>query len=418
MTRRPQFLAAAKGAYRAHGAVVVQVLHRQDDDPVVRIGFTATKKIGGAVVRNRAKRRLREAARALLPSFGRPGCDYVFVARDGTPVRDWGQSRNTIAFFVIAILLLFGYQQFVLGPQAKVKKAAQDRAAAEKKLEAPGKPAVPTAKAGNLSRVAAIAESPRVPIATRGHDGKPVLTGSINLTGGQIDDLFLQQYGQTVDKTSPRVDLLRPEATANAFFAEFGWGPANAGLPDATTAWTVKSGQTLTEKTPVVLTYTSPQGLVFDRTIAVDDHYLFTITDTVTNTGGMPVTLQPYSSVRRAGLPPEAGKGQNVHEGAVGWLNKELRLEKYKPWKKKAADGKGDQSWSTTGGWLGITDKYWLAAIIPDQTEKVDARFKQMTTKEGRDYYITGIYGETRSLAPGATVNETTHLFAGAKRAE
>ncbi|WGM37831.1 ribonuclease P protein component [Caulobacter sp. NIBR1757] len=103
MTRRPQFLAAAKGAYRAHGAVVVQVRNRQDGDQTVHIGFTATRKIGGAVVRNRAKRRLREAARALLPSFGRPGCDYVFVARDGTPGRDWGRLLDDVKSALIRL---------------------------------------------------------------------------------------------------------------------------------------------------------------------------------------------------------------------------------------------------------------------------------------------------------------------------
>lgn len=329
------------------------------------------------------------------------------------------ESRNTIAFFVIAIILLFGYQMFVLEPQAKAKRAElKAKAAAEKTVTPAGKAPAPSVRAGTLSRAAAIAESPRVPIRTRGHDGKPVLAGSINLTGGRIDDLALQQYGQTVDKNSPRVDLLRPEATANAFFAEFGWRGENvAGLPNETTAWTVKSGQTLTEKTPVVLTYTSPQGLVFDRTIAVDDHYLFTISDKVTNTGAAPVALKPYSVVRRAGLPPEAGKGQNVHEGAVGWLDKGLRLEKYPAWKKKAGKGKGEQKWDTTGGWLGITDKYWLTAIIPNQAEKIDAQFLQATL-DGRDYYATGAYGVTRTVAPGATISETTHLFAGAKRAE
>ncbi len=329
------------------------------------------------------------------------------------------ESRNTIAFFVIAIILLFGYQMFVLEPQAKVKRAeAAVKAAAAKTAPAPGKPEIPTVQAGKLSRTAAIAASPRVPIATRGNDGKPVLTGSINLTGGRVDDLFLQGYGTTVDKGSPRVDLLRPEATANAFFAEFGWRADNVpGLPDGNTVWSLKSGQTLTEKTPVVLTYTSPGGLVFDRTIAVDDHYLFTVTDTVTNTGAGQVALQPYSAVRRGGLPPEAGKGQNVHEGAVGWLDDALRLKKYAPWKKEAAKGKGEQTWNTTGGWLGITDKYWLTAIIPDQSEKIEARYLQ-TTVEGRDYYITGIYGERHNLAPGATFSETTRLFAGAKRAE
>ena len=166
-----------------------------------------------------------------------------------------------------------------------------------------------------------------------------------------------------------------------------------------------------------MLTYTSPQGLVFDRTIAVDDHYLFTITDVVTNSGGAAVALQPYTAVRRAGLPPEAGKGQNVHEGAVGWLDKELRLKKYQPWKKEASKGKPEQKWTTTGGWLGITDKYWLTAIIPDQGEKIEARYLQ-ATRDNRDYYITDTVGAARTIAPGATVTEKTHLFAGAKRAE
>ena len=103
MRTRPQFLAAAKGAYRAHGAVVVQVRDRGDGDPIVRVGFTATKKIGGAVVRNRAKRRLREAARLLLPSFGKPGHDYVFVARDGTPGRDWGRLLDDVKSALIRL---------------------------------------------------------------------------------------------------------------------------------------------------------------------------------------------------------------------------------------------------------------------------------------------------------------------------
>jgi ribonuclease P protein component len=89
MTSRPQFLAAAKGASQARGAVVVQRLDRGDGDAVVRVGFTATRKVGGAVVRNRAKRRLREAARALIPTHGAPGADYVLIARMGTVARPW-----------------------------------------------------------------------------------------------------------------------------------------------------------------------------------------------------------------------------------------------------------------------------------------------------------------------------------------
>ena len=103
MTSRPQFLAAAKGVSEARGAVVVQRLARGDGESAVRLGFTATRKVGNAVIRNRAKRRLREAARALLPSFGRPGCDYVFVARDGTPGRDWGRLLDDVKSALIRL---------------------------------------------------------------------------------------------------------------------------------------------------------------------------------------------------------------------------------------------------------------------------------------------------------------------------
>ncbi|NBB14193.1 membrane protein insertase YidC [Caulobacter sp. SLTY] len=334
------------------------------------------------------------------------------------------ESRNTVLFFAIAMLLLIGYQFFILGPQAK-ERAAEAKAKAaiaekSKKAAVGANPARPVVPAGTLSRNAAIAASQRVPIATRDDQGSrvvPVLTGSINLTGARLDDLFLQQYGQTVDKDSPRVDLLRPEQSPNAFFAEFLWKADNvAGLPDERTVWAVKQGSRLTETTPVVLTYTSPQGLVFDRTIAVDRHYMFTITDTVTNTGAAPVSLRPAALVRRAGLPPEAGKGQNVHEGGVGVMDGELRLQKYPDWKKKGQKGQYG-SWEGQGGWLGITDKYWLAAVVPAQSATFTGNYRY-DNLAGRDYYTAGSLGAVRTIAPGATITESTRLFAGAKKAQ
>ena len=100
---RPEFLKAAKAPALARGGVFMQMRPRRDDDPQIRVGFTATKKIGGSVERNRAKRRLREAARLLLPLHGRPACDYVFIARGGTRTRPWGRLLDDVKAALISL---------------------------------------------------------------------------------------------------------------------------------------------------------------------------------------------------------------------------------------------------------------------------------------------------------------------------
>ena len=103
LKRRPDFLRAAKAPSAARGAVVIQCRDRADKTPIIRVGFTATKKIGGAVVRNRAKRRLREAARLLLPELARQGSDYVFIARAGTPARPWPRLLDDVRSALITL---------------------------------------------------------------------------------------------------------------------------------------------------------------------------------------------------------------------------------------------------------------------------------------------------------------------------
>jgi YidC/Oxa1 family membrane protein insertase len=319
-------------------------------------------------------------------------------------------SRNTVLFIVCALVILIAYQFLVMEPAAKRRQAELKSQApvAGQTQAVPGSPNVPAMPAvtQTLTRAAAKAASPRIAVDT------PSLAGSLTLQGARIDDLYLKRYRETQDKNSPPVELLRPEGAQNAWFAEFGWTGQNLpGLPTADTVWTVKEGGTLAPGKPVVLTYNAPSGLVFTRQVSVDERYMFTITDTVANLGAASVTLAPYASVQRQGLPAGLAANQVVHEGALGVFNQELSLKKYKAWKKAK-----EETHSSTGGWLGITDKYWLAALIPDQNEKIAAAFR-VTPAQGVDIYETSYVGQPHLINPGRQITETTRLFAGAKLA-
>jgi YidC/Oxa1 family membrane protein insertase len=320
-------------------------------------------------------------------------------------------TRNWIAFLLLAGILYFAYQAFIIAPQAKLQAAA--RAEAEAAAPAAAASAAPAA----MSRAQALAQSPRIVIDT------PALSGSLSLKGARIDDLFLKGYHEEVAKSSPLVELLRPEGMADAYFAEQGWVGANlAGLPTIETVWTAVTSGPLTPQHPVVLSYASPSGLAFTRTIAVDDKFMFTVTDQVINHGGGAVTLAPFASVKRLGIPPGLGKVNIVHEGAIGVLgtdHQKLDLASYKDWKKKGDDQSADKSdvdWPSRGGWFGVTDKYWMTAFIPAQKEHVDAKLRYKDDGAAGEIYDAAYLADGRAVAPGAQITEVTHLFAGAKR--
>jgi YidC/Oxa1 family membrane protein insertase len=316
-------------------------------------------------------------------------------------------NRNTVIFAVLAMALLFAYQFLVMAPQQKQREAAlkaretaqaQALPAGGKIGSAPGVAVKPT----YLVRAAAVAASPRAAIDT------PALQGSVALKGARIDDLFLKGYRETVDPKSPAVELLRPEGAEHAWFAEFGWTAANLpGLPTPDTLWTLAQGDKLAPGRPLVLTYTNGQGLNFVRKIEVDDKFMFTVTDTVANGTAGAITVVPYASIQRQGAPTTLAS--NAHEGAVGVMDKVVQMVKYKDWKKA-----GEKDYSAKGGWLGITDKYWLAAIIPEQSENVHAAFR-VTPAANVDVYEANFVGQPRTVAPGQQITHTSRMFAGAK---
>ncbi|MHB8528203.1 MAG: membrane protein insertase YidC [Caulobacteraceae bacterium] len=312
-------------------------------------------------------------------------------------------TRNWIAFSIVALILFVAYQNFIVEPAARQAQAARERAAA-------AQPAVPVQArpTPGLSRPQALSQGPRIVIDT------PALTGSLLLKGARLDDLFLKNYRVDVAKTSPLVELLRPEGMKDAYFAQEGWSGENLpGLPGGNTVWTLASNGALTPGHPVVLTYATPTGLTFTRTISVDSRFMFTVSDQVANRGPAAVTIEPYVSVQRQGLPEER-RSTIVHEGAIGVLglaSADLQLASYKSWKKK-----GEEDWQSKGGWLGITDKYWMTAFIPAQDQRIDAKIRVVPDPAtGIDIYEATYSAAPRQIAPGQSLSFTSHLFAGAK---
>jgi YidC/Oxa1 family membrane protein insertase len=328
--------------------------------------------------------------------------------------------KNLLLAIVISVVILVGFQygfEFLKPPAQHTATtgtpgtpAAQNAPA---QTPAPGTtatpaiaptPGVPTTAAQAQTREAALASQPRLKIDT------PRLHGSISLVGGRIDDLTLATYHDTVDPSSPEVVLLEPTGTADPYFAEFGWvaGSADetAKLPGPQTVW--KGSGTLTPTTPVTLTWDNGEGLTFTRTVSVDPNYMFTLKDEVKNTGAAAANLVPYALISRTGTPQTSGY-YILHEGLIGELGGGLQEVKYASLKTDHPD-----AFSSTGGWMGFTDKYWLTALVPPQSDAIKAQFRH-TVDGGVDRYQTDYLGAPVAVAPGGTGSVSTRFFGGAK---
>ena len=288
----------------------------------------------------------------------------------------FSENRNTILAIVLSLVVLLGWQYFIAKPQlerqqaelqAQQEKAAPAGATQDANTPAPagttpGQANAPTSGAAGqtvaMTREEALAKSERIDIDT------PRVSGSINLTGGRIDDLRLKDYHETVDKSSPTIVLLSPKGAPKAYYADYGWVAdpgADLVLPGNDTQWTKPEGAELTPATPVTLTYDNGAGLVFKRTFSIDENYMFTIDQSVENNTGTEVKLYPYGLIVRNGKPDTAGF-YILHEGMLGVFGDEgLKEVKYKDLEEdhQVRPPQVDQ------GWLGFTDKYWAATLIP-----------------------------------------------------
>lgn len=339
--------------------------------------------------------------------------------------------KNLLIAVALSMAVMLGWQLFYAGPQIKDQhEKAQREQVVKDEAGKPGaaSPTAPTTLPGTVqpvqpaqsiptlstgTRTEALARSERVPIET------PSVTGSISLKGGLIDDLVLVNYRETVDPKSPNVVLFSPLGAPHAYFAEYGWQGSVGSpmpLPGSETVWHAESGAKLTPETPVTLTWDNGQGLKFQRNISIDEHYMLKVSDTVQNTTSGDIVLTPYARLYRFGTPLTSGYSTILHEGLIG-VPGDAGLQEI-PFADVLKDGGGKSFDSKVGGWLGITDKYWAAALIPDQKAAYAASFRgqQAGAAASQEIFWTDYQLGVQPIAAGATHTVDGHLYAGAKQ--
>ncbi|MEJ1994769.1 MAG: membrane protein insertase YidC [Limibacillus sp.] len=326
--------------------------------------------------------------------------------------------KNMIIAIALSVAIIFGFQFFYELPrQQEAQQLAQQRAASQESSVPTPQPGGETSPGGvapapgsegaevtGQSQEEILAADPRLEIRS------DKLVGSIRLTGGRIDDLILSNYRQELDENSPPIRLLHPAGGGQGYFADIGWSSADSAitLPNNDTLWQAEGGP-LTPDNPVTLTWDNGQGLTFERRYALDEDYMFSVTQRVTNDSGQTVSLAPYGLVSRRGTPEISGF-YILHEGLLGVFDSTLKEVDYDD---LVEEGRIEQT--STGGWLGITDKYWLVALVPDQSVTYSSRFVHSGGEGAEARYQADYLEPVQEIPAGASAEVTNRIFAGAK---
>jgi len=345
------------------------------------------------------------------------------------------ENRNLIIAVLLSAAIFFGFEFFYNAPMRARLEAQQRAHAAQTQASASIQAGqTPTASNTAQTRVEALQASraERVAIDT------PTVDGSISLIGARFDDLSLRLYHETIDPHSPEVTLLIPQAAAHSYDAFLGWEDKFPNLDaqggcitrcgvGADQTWTAPAGARLTPSTPLTLSFKSNDGIEVVRTISIDQNYMLTVVDNVRNTGPATRSLRPYGVVRRLGVKADWSNRSIVHEGYVGAFGEhdELHTETHNKGEDHARDldagkiarGAHIVDASGPGGWLGLTDHYWLAALVPAQNEQISGYFDSRNIGDQIDYR-TAYRGQFRDIPAGGTITYTQHFFAGAKRVD
>jgi len=306
--------------------------------------------------------------------------------------------KNFLLFAVLAALVLFGWPYIAnhFFPAANPPVTKLEDGKSKPVANPAADPAADTANAIR-DRAQVLRETPRVQIET------PSVRGSINLRGGRIDDLVLVRHNETIAKDSPPVRLLSPSGTADAYFAQFGWSGTGITPPPADALWTA-SGTKLTPTTPVTLT-TQAGSQRYLMQISVDKDYMFTVRQSIVNSGAQPVQVATYGLLSRRGAPVDKDT-MTIQVGPIYEAGNGVKFDV----DYKDIDA-APTTFNTKGGWLGFTDHYWMTALIPDQNAQHGLSLKGADQRHQADYRSPTL----ATLNPGQAMTQSARFFAGAK---
>lgn len=312
---------------------------------------------------------------------------------------------NLIASIVLSVAIIFGWQHFYEKP--RLEKLAEDNKKYEQQINIIKKQSADSIPVA-ANRQEVIELSPRLPIKTG------VLSGSISLKGLRFDDLTLLRYRKELAQDSPYVELFSPSNTEEAYFAEVGWwsNQENLSLPNAQSVWKADK-DILAPNDPVTLSWVSPENVKFIVILTIDENYMFTVNQSTINDSGKPIAIQYYGLINRTYDEPSERMVNILHQGMIGSVGGQLQEYTYDniKEKKKTAFAKSHVEW------LGITDKYWLAAFVPDKNETYSSNYNY-AIKSGQDKYQADFVSSNILIESGGKFELTHRLFAGAKKVD
>ena len=331
------------------------------------------------------------------------------------------ENRNLILAVTLSMAVLFGWQLMVIQPEMEREQAQQallaEQQAAKKGLDTKqdvGTPMVVSSSGLQANLGAGGQNDLSTDTAKRITIDAPLVQGSFSLQGARIDDIVLTGYRETLDTASANISFLQKTSSQSPFFVEFGWASSDASqpMPNAQTLWASNS-DLLSPSSPVSLRWDNGKGLIFTRKISINDDYLITFDDSVASSLDGAITMYPYGLVRRQGTPSMSGL-YILHEGPLGVFDETLDEQDYSDLKDAPIGGIKIEP-AEAGGWIGITDKYWLAALLPSQQNKFTFSFQSLPGNADR-YQADYIDKSGQILAAGGAVSTQGRLFAGAKK--